>query len=78
MAHACGFITLDTSAVGNDFPDMMVAFEIAPGRWLNDLWEVKTLKGKLREGQSKFCEMWPGPKCVIRALMMCRRGESFG
>jgi hypothetical protein len=68
MAHACGFITLDTSAFGNDFPDMMVAFEIAPGRWLNDLWEVKTLKGKLREGQSKFFEMWPGPKCVIRSL----------
>jgi hypothetical protein len=26
------------------------------------------LKGKLREGQSKFFEMWPGPKCVIRSL----------
>lgn len=66
MAHACGFITLDTSAFGNDFPDMVVAFETRPGVYVNDFWEVKTLKGKLREGQARFFETWPGPKAVVR------------
>lgn len=66
MAHACGFITLDTSAFGNDFPDMMVAFEVRPSVWINDVWEVKTARGKLREGQKKFFATWPGPKAVMR------------
>lgn len=61
MAHACGFITLDTSAFGNDFPDMMVAW--GP---FNILWEIKTAKGKLRDGQKRFFDEWPGAKAVIR------------
>jgi len=65
-AGVFGFITLDTSRFGDDFPDMLVAFEIRQDVWRNDLWEIKTAKGKLREGQSKFFETWPGPKAVIR------------
>lgn len=66
IAGACGFIVCDTSAFGNDFPDMLTAFEVMPDVWVNDLWEIKTVKGKLREGQKKFFATWPGPKCVIR------------
>ena len=77
MAHACGFITLDTSAFGNDFPDMVVAFETRPGVFVNDFWEVKTLKGKLREGQARFFETWPGPKAVIRTDEDVRQRRAY-
>lgn len=62
IAGACGFIVCDTSAFGNDFPDMVVAW--GP---FNILWEIKTAKGKLREGQKRFFDEWPGAKAVIRS-----------
>lgn len=77
MAQACGFAVCDTSAFGNDFPDMVVAFEVRPGDWVQELWEVKSGNKKLRDGQKKFFATWPGPKAVIRtdADVQARREE---
>ena len=67
MAGACGFIVLDCSRFGDNFPDVIVAFEVSPSVWRVDMWEIKTAKNKLREGQKRFFATWPGPKCVIRS-----------
>lgn len=66
MALACGFAVCDTSAFGDSFPDLVVAFERKPGDWTCELWEIKSQRGKLRDGQKRFFETWPGPRAVIR------------
>ena len=80
MALACGFAVCDTSAFGNNFPDLVVAFERTPGNWITELWEIKSGKGKLRDGQKQFFAQWPGPKAVIRtdADVQARRDALMG
>ena len=62
MAQACGFIVLDCSRFGDNFPDVLVAW--GP---FNILWEIKTAKSKLQNGQRRFFDEWPGAKAVIRS-----------
>ena len=80
MALACGFAVYDTSGMGNNFPDLVVAFERTPGNWHCELWEIKSARGKLRDGQKQFFARWPGPKAVIRtdADVQARRDALMG
>jgi len=57
-----GCTVFDTSAVGGDFPDMVVG---CAGR--NLLIEAKSDKGKLSEGQDGFRERWRGQYDVVRS-----------
>ena len=57
-----GCTVFDTSAVGCDFPDMVIG---CAGR--NLLIEAKTDKGKLSEGQDGFRERWRGQYDVVRS-----------
>lgn len=59
--EALGCTVADTSALGGDFPDLVVG---AVGR--NLLVEVKTDDGKLTEGQDGFRERWRGQYDVVR------------
>ena len=56
-----GYEVLDLSAVGNGFPDIIIA-----KHGDNDLVEIKTEKGRLNELQEKFAAIWNAPVYVIR------------
>lgn len=57
-----GCTVFDTSAVGGDFPDMVVGIA---GK--NLLVECKTEKGALTQGQDGFRERWRGQYDVVRS-----------
>jgi len=57
-----GCTVADTSALGGDFPDLVVG---VAGR--NLLVEVKSQDGKLTEGQDGFRERWRGQYDVVRS-----------
>jgi Holliday junction resolvase len=59
---ACGFSVADTSQVGGDFPDLVVARNA-----LNVLVEVKTTNGRLTAGQNDFASRWRGPVILARS-----------
>lgn len=52
----------DTSALGGDFPDMVVGLV-----GVNILVEVKTADGKLEPGQERFRDEWRGWYEVVRS-----------
>lgn len=56
-----GCSVADTSALGDDFPDIVVG---TAGR--NLLVEIKTDAGKLSHGQDGFRERWRGRYDVVR------------
>lgn len=56
-----GCTVADTSALGDDFPDIVVG---TAGR--NLLVEIKTDAGKLSHGQDGFRERWRGQYDVVR------------
>lgn len=57
-----GFSVKDLSAVGEGFPDLLIAL-----RGNNYLIEVKSEKGKLNDRQKKFIDTWNSPVYVIHS-----------
>ena len=53
---------IDLSGVGGSCPDLLVSWAGGP----NLLIEIKSDDGDLSDGQRKFFDTWPGPKCVVR------------
>lgn len=64
---AFGCLVKDATAMGEGFPDKIVAIRCIGG-WVNVLVEVKNLDGKNRLGekQKKFFDEWHGPKEIVR------------
>ncbi len=62
----CGWRVLDLSRVGGNCPDLLIAKRTPKGR-VTALVEVKTAKGTLSPGQSKFAALWPGNVYVCRS-----------
>lgn len=54
----------DASVVGGSFPDLVVGY-----RGLTMLIEVKTPKGRVKEGQRKWHTEWKGHTCIVRSPM---------
>lgn len=50
-----GWCVVDTSRVGDDFPDI-----VAAKRGVTALIEFKTPKGRRTKGQTDFAHNWPG------------------
>lgn len=64
-----GYSVADTSALGDDFPDLIVGgVDRRTGQINNWLVEVKTAKGKLKPGQEAFKDNWRGPYAVLRTV----------
>lgn len=61
-----GWAVEDTSRLGGDFPDMLIAKNTA--RRITCLIEVKMPGEKLTPGQLKFATHWPGEIEVARTL----------
>jgi hypothetical protein len=59
---ACGFSVADTSQVGGNFPDLVVARNA-----LNILVEIKNVDGKLSADQTDFATHWKGPVILARS-----------
>ena len=54
----------DASVMGGGFPDLVVGKQ-----GLTMLIEVKTDKGRLKEGQQKWHTEWRGHTCIVRSPM---------
>jgi hypothetical protein len=59
-----GCSVYDASAVGGSFPDLVVG-----KHGITMLIEVKTPKGRLKEGQEKWHSEWKGHTCIVRSPM---------
>ena len=57
-----GCSVYDAHRIGGGLPDLIVGY-----RGLTMLVEVKTPKGKLREGQEQWIREWRGFTCVVRS-----------
>lgn len=58
-----GWKAISTAAIGNSFPDALVA----KGGFMA-LLEVKSEDGKLTKGQEEFCATWPGVVILARTV----------
>lgn len=56
------YSVLSLARLGFDAPDLLVGTGLH-----NLLFEIKTEKGKLSEGQKEFFKNWRGPKFVVRS-----------
>lgn len=64
-----GYSVFDASAVGDGFPDLVVAgVDRKDGIRKNWIMEVKTIKGKLNPLQVEWHDTWRGPIHIIRSL----------
>lgn len=62
-----GCTVVDLAAVGRGCPDILVGIEGKTNRY-NLLFEIKSIKGRLRKGQKEFHEQWAGKVAVIRTV----------
>lgn len=58
-----GVAVIDLREVGNDCPDILIGYESD-----NFLIELKTAKGKVKPGQQRHYEEWPGQTAIARSL----------
>jgi hypothetical protein len=62
-AYRCaGYAVWNTSALGDDFPDLVVS-----DRLETFVVECKAPGGKLKPGQARFRDTWPGKYFVIQS-----------
>lgn len=66
LASLPGSQVIDTSGLGDDFPDLILGLRAA---WY--LVEVKTDTGDLSSGQKKFHATAVGPTAVVRSAADC-------
>ena len=58
-----GVDVIDLREVGNDCPDILIGYESD-----NYLIELKTEKGKVKPGQQRHYDEWPGQTAIARSL----------
>ena len=54
---------IDLREVGNDCPDILIGYHGD-----NFLIEIKTAKGKVKPGQQRHYDEWPGQTAIARSL----------